>query len=154
MVINNIVEILRNVTWFDQQNRSPVCMHRATYGKIIVPLAKCWLRVQAGTRDDFIDVLCYYSPHFTSTLLSEQDVLRSSQFAKEFSDQVMTKYFELNDEKVNKDMLLKGSVDLKSQSDYQRDYGSCTLICVHHKLKRKNIEIPGIIRGGLVSLNL
>ena len=147
--VTNIVEILRNVTWFDQCNRSPVSMRGATLGKIIVLMAKGWLQVQAGTRDGFIDVLCYYSLHFTSTLLSEQDVLRLSQFAKEFSGQAMTKHFELNDEKVNKDLLSKGSVDLKSQSDYQMDYGSCSLICVHWKLKRKNIEILGIIRGGL-----
>ena len=44
---------------------------------------------------------------------------------------------------------MKGSVDLKSQSDYQMDYGSCTLTCVHNKLKQKNIEIPGIVWGGL-----
>ena len=91
--------------------------------------------------------MCYLfiSPHFTSTLLSERYVLQSSQYAKESSGQVMTKYFELNDDKVNQDLLLKGSVDLNSHSDYQMDYGSCTLSCVHCKLKRKNIEILGII---------
>ena len=57
----------------------------------------------------------------------------------------MTKYFELNDEKVNQDLLAKGSIDLNQQSDYQMDYGNCTLICVHNKLKQKNIEIPGIV---------
>ena len=57
----------------------------------------------------------------------------------------MFKYFELNDVKVNQDLLLKGSVDLNSHSDYQMDYKSCFLTCVHHKLKRKNSEIPGII---------
>ena len=113
-------------------------------------MAKGWLRVQAGNvKKGFIDVLCYYSPHFTSTLLSERDVLRSSTYAKEFSGQVMTKYFELNDDKVNQDLLSKGSIDLNHQSDYQMDYGSCTLTCVHRKLPCKNIEIPGIIRGGL-----
>ena len=29
------------------------------------------------------------------------------------------------------------------------DYGTCTLICIHKKLKWFNIEIPGIIWGGL-----
>ena len=29
------------------------------------------------------------------------------------------------------------------------DYGNCTLTCVHRKLPCKNIEILGIIRGGL-----
>ena len=144
--VTNIVEILRNVTWFDQHNCAPVCMRGATSGKIIVPMAKGWLQVQAGNvRNGYIDVLCYYSPHFTSTLLSERDVLQSSTYAKEFSGQVMTKYFELNDEKVNKNLLSKGSIDLNCQSDYQMDYGNCTLTCVHWKIKQKNIEIPGII---------
>ena len=88
-------------------------MKGATSGKIIVPLAKGWLRVQAGNmKKGYIDVLCYYSPHFTSTLLSERGVLRSSTYAKEFSGQMMTIYFELNDEKVNQDLLSKGSIDL------------------------------------------
>ena len=41
--VTNIVEILRNVTWFDQRNCSPICMRGATLGKIIVPMAKGWL---------------------------------------------------------------------------------------------------------------
>ena len=111
--VTNIVEILRNVTWFDQCKQAPVWMRGATSGTIIVPMAKGWLWVQAGNvRKGYIDVLCYYSPHFTSTLLSEQDILQSSTYAKEFAGQVMTKYFKLNDEKVNKDLLSKGSIDL------------------------------------------
>ena len=57
----------------------------------------------------------------------------------------MTKYFELNDKKLNQDLLDKGGVDLEKQSEYQMDYGSYTLTCVHNKLKQKNIEIPGIV---------
>ena len=125
-------------------------MRGATSGKVIVPLPKRYLQVQEIiVKKGYIDVLCYYSPHFTSTLLSERDVLRSSTYAKEFSGQVMTEYFELNDEKVNQDLLSKGSIDLNRQSDYQMDYGNCTLTCVHQKLPFKNIEIPGIIRDGL-----
>ena len=29
------------------------------------------------------------------------------------------------------------------------DYGHCNVTCIRNKLKRKNIEIPGIVRGGL-----
>ena len=29
------------------------------------------------------------------------------------------------------------------------DYGHYTLTCIYNKLKRKNIEIPGIVRGEL-----
>ena len=42
----------------------------------------------------FIEVLCYYSPKFTSTLLSDDDILKSSKHAKEYSGQLMLKFFE------------------------------------------------------------
>ena len=41
--ITNIIDILRNVIWFDQHNGSSVCMCGATSGKIIIPLTKGWL---------------------------------------------------------------------------------------------------------------
>ena len=62
----------------------------------IIPEAEGKLRVKAITKDGYIDVKCYYLPHFTSTLLSDRDVLHSSPFAKDFSGQILTKYFELN----------------------------------------------------------
>lgn len=79
----------------------------STSGNIIVSLAQGWLRVQANTKQEYIDVLCFYSPHFTSTLLSDQDVLRSTKFAKEYRGQAMVKYFDLNDKKVNNDLSSK-----------------------------------------------
>ena len=82
--VTNIIEILCNVKWFNDKDRGPVRMRGATSGKIIVPSAQCWLQVQAGTKQGFIDVLCFYSPHFTSTLLSNRDVLCSTKFAKEY----------------------------------------------------------------------
>ena len=41
--VTNIVEILRNVTRFDQHKQAPVCMRGATSEKIIVQMAKGWL---------------------------------------------------------------------------------------------------------------
>ena len=135
--VKNIIDILCNDTWFNQRNLLPVHMRGATSGKVIIHLAKGWLQVQANTKDGFLDVLCYYSSYFTSTLLSELDILRSSKYAKESAGQVMTKYFELNGDKVNQTLLSKNSVDFNLYYDYQMDYCSCTLTCVHHKLKRK-----------------
>ena len=63
----------------------------------IIPEAEGKLRVKAITKDGYIDVKCYYLPHFTSTLLSDQDVLCSTKFAKEYQGQAMVKYFDLND---------------------------------------------------------
>ena len=106
------------------------------------------LQVQPQTKLGFIDVLCYYSPHFTSTILLDQDVLRSTKFAKKYCGQAMIKYFELDDEKINKDLVAKDCINV-TLLYYQMDYGHCTLICIHHNQKRRNIEIPDIVRGGL-----
>ena len=56
--VTNIVEILQNVTWFNQNKRAPVRMRGATSGKIIIPMAKGWLQVQAANvKKGYIDVL-------------------------------------------------------------------------------------------------
>ena len=55
----------------------------------------------------------------------------------------------MDNEKVNQDLEDKGCVDLQWQNEYHLDYGQCSLTCVHGSLKRKNIEIPGIVQGGL-----
>ena len=45
--VTNILEILRNVTWFDnkKKNPAPVHMKGATSGTLIVLAAKGWLQV-------------------------------------------------------------------------------------------------------------
>ena len=47
----------------------------------------------------------------------------------------MVKYFNLNDDKINNDLVSKGCVDI-SHPGYQMDYGSCTLTCIHHNHNR------------------
>ena len=47
----------------------------------------------------------------------------------------MTKYFDLNDKKVNQDLQKIGRVDLNNQKQYQMDYGACTLTCIQNKHK-------------------
>ena len=144
--VTNILEILRNITWFDKKkNPKPVHMKGATSGTLIIPAAKGWLQVQANTKDQYLDVLCYYSPHFTSTLLSDRYVLLSNQCAKEYSGQVMSKYFDLNNKRVNDDLRKWGCINLQDVDGYHLDYGNCTLTCVHVTKKCRNIEIPGII---------
>ena len=75
-----------------KKNLAPVHMKGAKSGTLIVHAAKGWLRVQANTRDCYLDVMCYYFPHFTSTLLSDRDVLLFNPCAKEYSGQVMSKF--------------------------------------------------------------
>ena len=61
----------------------------------------------------------------------------------------MNKYFDLIDKRIHQDLQDKGWVDLQNQNKYHMDYGNCTFTCFHHKLTRKNIEIPGIAQGDL-----
>ena len=91
--VTNIVEILQNVRWYDDKFKAPVHMKGATLVNLIIPAAQGWLRIQANTKSGYLDVLCFYSPHFTSTLLADRDILHSWPYCKQFSGQVMSKYF-------------------------------------------------------------
>ena len=75
-------------------------------------------------------------------------MLCSTKFAKEYCGQAMIKYFELDNEKINKDLAAQGCIDV-TLPDYQMGYGHCTLTCIHHNQKRRNIDILGIVCGGL-----
>ena len=55
-------------------------MKGATSNTVIVPEAEGKLRVQANVRQGYVDVHVYYSPFFTSTLLSDRDVLRATPY--------------------------------------------------------------------------
>ena len=57
-------------------------MRGATSEQTIVPEAEGYFQVLIMQEGTFIKVLCYYSPKFTSTLLSDNDVLKSSKHAK------------------------------------------------------------------------
>ena len=69
-------------------------MRGATLKKIIVPEAQGYLEVPTITPGVTIDVLCYYSTNFTSTLLSDNNVLKANKHVKQFSSQSMLKFFD------------------------------------------------------------
>ena len=147
--VTNLVSILQNIRWFDKKHPAPVKMKGATSNTVIVPEAEGKLRVQANVCQGYVDVHVYYSPFFTSTLLSDRDVLFATPFRRDYSGQVMSKYFDLNNKKLCDDLKTNDSVDLHDIGSYNTDYGNCALICVHWTTKAKNITIPGIIKAGL-----
>ena len=69
-------------------------MKGATCEQTIVPEAEGYLQAPTVQEGKCIELLCYYSPKFTSTLLSDNDVLKSSKYAKEYSGQSMLKFFD------------------------------------------------------------
>ena len=83
--VTNIVAILRDVKWYNSKFKVPIHMKGATLGNIIIPAAQGWLQVQTNTKQGYLNMLCFYSPHFTSFLLSDRDILRTSPHLKQFS---------------------------------------------------------------------
>ena len=73
--------------------RPKVTMKSATSDNIIIPEAQGYLQVSTITKGVTIDVLCYYSPEFTSTLLSDNDILLSNNNASDYVGQSMLKLF-------------------------------------------------------------
>ena len=73
--------------------RQKVTMKGATSDNIIIPEAQGYLQVPTITKGVTIDVLCYYSPEFTSTLLSDNDILLSNKNSEDYAGQSMLNFF-------------------------------------------------------------
>ena len=69
-------------------------MKGATSKNVIVPRAEGFLKVPTVTKGVFINIKCYYSPEFTSTLLSDNDILGALPMQKDYCGQTMDKFFE------------------------------------------------------------
>ena len=57
-LVIDIVEILTDVKWYDNNIKAPIFMKDAASSTIIVPVAQGWLRVQANTKKRYI-LICY-----------------------------------------------------------------------------------------------
>ena len=89
----------------------------------VLPLGEGSLRVPAINRQGYIAVKCLYSPHLTSTLLSENDVLLTSEDSETgYSGQTIAKHFTNN-----------------------RSTGNFTLLCNHKLRCRQDILLHGVI---------
>lgn len=69
-------------------------MKGATSKNTIVPVAEGFLKIQTISDEVFMNTKCYYSPDFTSTLLSDNDILESLPMKKDYCGQWMVKFFE------------------------------------------------------------
>lgn len=69
-----------------------------TSDNIIIPKAQGYLQVSTIQDGKCIDVLCYYSPEFTSMLLLDNNVLKSDKHVKEYSGQSMLEWDKENKE--------------------------------------------------------
>ena len=141
--VTNLVSILHNVRYFNSKFKSRVRMHGATSKEIITPHAVGYMRVRALVKQGYLDVKCYYSPHFSTTLLSQVSVIEATGHPKQYISQGMQLFFAPNEDVLDRD-LKSNSINLDSV-DYNHDYGTCMLTCVHRKQHCQSLSVPGII---------
>jgi hypothetical protein len=127
--VTNLLTLLHKVKFYSTNFKCKIRMHGATSKDIIQPLAEGYLRVPAMTTKGYVDVLCYYSPHFTSTLLSDRSVVMATRNYRLYSGQFMNNCFAPDEETLQQD-LLSGQVNLDNNR-YNVDYGTCMLTCLH-----------------------
>lgn len=73
-------------------------MKGETLENIFIPQAGGYLQVPTVQEGQYIDVCCCYSLEFTSNLLSDNNVLCSNKFCKEYCGQSMLNFFEPEEE--------------------------------------------------------
>ena len=127
-------------------------MKGATSTNIIIPKAEGFLTVPTIEQGESIDIKCFYSPDFTSTLLSDNDVLLANPYNKHYVGQSMLKFFEPDEvhdlPAAEKTKVQNQQLDQVTKQ-YDHNFGNCILSCTHRSKSNRNIYIPGIIRFGL-----
>ena len=122
-------------------------MHGATSKKLIIPHSVEYMRICTFTRQGFIDVKCYYLPHFNTTLLLHVSVIEATGQPKDNISQGIQLYFVPNEVFLDWG-LMSNSTNLENV-DYNYDYRTYILACVHHHKHNHSISIPGVIWLGL-----
>jgi hypothetical protein len=92
--VTNNLDLLTDIRFYNKKFKPKHKMKGATSEVTIKPRAEGYLQVPTIQEGQFLKVKCYYSPQFTSTLLSDNDILEASPFRSEYSGQSMLKFFE------------------------------------------------------------
>ena len=74
-------------------------------------------------------------------------VIEDTSHPKQYISQGMELFFAPNEVVLDRD-LLSNAINLESV-EYNHDYGTCMLTCVHLHKHSRSISVPGIIRSGL-----
>ena len=148
--ITNNINLLKNLQWYNQWFWPRARMKGALSDNIITPQSKGHLQVPTIQEGKFIDVKCYYSMEFTSTLFLDNYVIHSSKFGKEYCGKSMLTFFEPEEEVPvdQQDQIRNQKMD-EVVKQYDHNYGNCILSCTHKNKFNKNVYIPGIIHARL-----
>ena len=91
MTVTNLLYLLHNVKFYNESYPCKVLMQGATSNRVLYPEAIGLLRIPALNHQGYADVPCYYSPEFTSTLLSNADVLKTATIPSDYKSQSLHK---------------------------------------------------------------
>ena len=141
--VTNLVSLLHNVKFFDTKFKSHVCMHGFTSKKIITSCAVEYMRVHALTIHGYLDATCYYSPHYSTTLLSQVSAFKATSHPKQYIFLECNYLFGFNKRSTGSRLNVKlrqlGKFWLQSQSQY---------LCAHSCSSPKHsssVSVPEII---------
>ena len=148
VAVTNLLSLLHDPFIYTKRSKCNVRMKGATSMRLITPTARGYLRVPANNVDGYMDVECYYSPEFTSTLLADNAVLKSTRHQREYSGVELKKFLAHNKDAIESDLDKFGTID-PDNINYRMDYGTCMLIASHRNQSSRNIYIPGVICSGL-----
>ena len=147
--VTNKLELLHDIRFYNRLFKPKVKMKGATLENVIVPIAEGFLKVPTVCEGVFLKIKCYYSREFTSTLLSDNDILEALPMKKDYSGQSMIKFFEPSEIEelppTERDKMKKQYKD-EVTVNYNHNYGNCILCCTHKRKFNRNIYIPGVIR--------
>ena len=143
--VTNCLHLLHNVKFYSETFPCRVRMYGATNKELLIcPEAVGMLRIPALNQIKYIDIECFYSPSFSSTLLSDNDIIKATGHHKDFYGQSIDKFFDHDEEQIQHD-IKEGDFNIEKR-DYNKDTGHCIIVCHHKVTRNKNIIIPGIIK--------
>ena len=125
----NDLSIIHHYKPYTDRKPSPVRLKAAIKGqRYVVPLGHGYIRCPSP--HGFADCHVYYSPQLTGTLLSPEDVIKTTpEPASAYRGQVLYKWYPDDD-------------------DGQLSFGNMTLVCYHKRVAAKDIVLHGRIIGG------
>ena len=126
--VTNLLMYLHNYQTYTTKFKCPIKLTSAVGTTDMHPLGEGFLHFPAPTPCGSLAVQCFYSPHLSSTLVSPQDILKTSKNRRNGSSgQDMKTCFGAN---------------------CDPNFGRCTFTC-HSNLRRsQNISIDGIVMNG------
>ena len=132
--VTNLQYILHDYKPYTESFKCPVRLIGAIdKSNAIYPEGEGYLSIPAKVETGYIHIKCYYSPRLTSTLLSENCILKQNNNPSNHSGQTLQKHFAIDD-----DSLLRhiSQTDPLPSKPILYDYknGTFTFTCHHYTL--------------------